>query len=280
MIDKFSIGEMAKLHDIPVKTLRFYDEIGLFKPMTVNRDSGYRYYSTEQFEQLNTIQYLKYLGVPLKEIKLHLESRDIDHFLQLLKKQQEATVNKIIDLQIISNRVAKRIDELEKALKIEDIDLVTINHLPERPVLCIKEKITSRPELELSLRKLEQATRHHSSIFIGKVGLIVSQAALEKGIFDEYSSIFILPEEKIADRQAMQTLPSGDFACLYYRDTFCNSGRHYQTLLDYIASHGYVVAGDAVERVIIDQFIVRDSQKHLSEIQIPVKATLDSPVAG
>ena len=55
MQNRFSIGEMSKLMNIPVKTLRYYDEIGLFKPHEVNRHTGYRYYSTEQFEQLDTI---------------------------------------------------------------------------------------------------------------------------------------------------------------------------------------------------------------------------------
>jgi len=55
MKNRFSIGEMSILHNVPVKTLRYYDEIGLFKPIEVDSNNRYRYYSTEQFEQLNTI---------------------------------------------------------------------------------------------------------------------------------------------------------------------------------------------------------------------------------
>jgi len=89
MKNKFTIGEISKLHNIPVKTLRYYDEIGLFKPIEINEKTGYRYYSIEQFEHLNTINYLKYLGIPLKEIKEHLDRRNIDLFLDLLKKQKK-----------------------------------------------------------------------------------------------------------------------------------------------------------------------------------------------
>ena len=55
MKDLFTIGEMSKLFNINIKTLRYYDEIDLFKPIIIDRTNNYRYYSTEQFEQLNTI---------------------------------------------------------------------------------------------------------------------------------------------------------------------------------------------------------------------------------
>ena len=91
MQNRFSIGEMSRLMNVPIKTLRYYDEIGLFKPGEVNPQNGYRYYSTEQFEQLDIIKYLKFLGVPLSEIRTHFAHRQVDYFLQLLKKQENLT---------------------------------------------------------------------------------------------------------------------------------------------------------------------------------------------
>ncbi|WP_276527243.1 MerR family transcriptional regulator [Brevibacillus reuszeri] len=55
----FLIGEISKLFQMDVRTLRYYDEIDLFKPTHVDERTGYRYYTIEQFEQLNTILYLK-----------------------------------------------------------------------------------------------------------------------------------------------------------------------------------------------------------------------------
>ena len=56
----FTIGEMAKLFGINAKTLRYYDEIGLIRPEHTDPMTGYRYYSTGQFERLNTIKYLEH----------------------------------------------------------------------------------------------------------------------------------------------------------------------------------------------------------------------------
>ena len=56
MKDLFTIGEIAKLFEINIRTLRYYDEINLLKPERIDPNSKYRYYSTKQFERLNTIK--------------------------------------------------------------------------------------------------------------------------------------------------------------------------------------------------------------------------------
>ena len=69
MKEFFSIGEVSKLFDINKKTLRYYDEIDLFKPSFVNKENKYRYYTLDQFQHLETIKYLKELGLSLEKIK-------------------------------------------------------------------------------------------------------------------------------------------------------------------------------------------------------------------
>lgn len=44
----YQIGEISKLCNIPIKTLRYYNEIGLLIPEKTDLDSGYRYYSHKQ----------------------------------------------------------------------------------------------------------------------------------------------------------------------------------------------------------------------------------------
>lgn len=43
----FKIGDFSMLSKVPVKTLRYYDQIDLLKPKQIDQDSGYRYYSAE-----------------------------------------------------------------------------------------------------------------------------------------------------------------------------------------------------------------------------------------
>jgi len=273
MDNGFSIGEISKLYGVPEPTLRYYDKIGLFKPIAVNEVNGYRHYSAEQFEQLNIIQYLKYLGIPLKEMKKHFEDRDENKFLQLLKHCKELNERKLSELTIAQNRFNQRIEELEKTLNIEDVGVARIRRLAPRSILCIRGQINNRPELEISLKSLERTTKTKSSLFIGRVGVSIAQEHLEERDFSNYSAISIFPEEVIDREQSVVTLADGDYACIYCRKTLFESTEYYDKLLDYIDTQGYVVAGDSVERLIIDQFITKDRQKYLSEIQIPIRKT-------
>ncbi len=67
-IKLFSIGDVAKLFHLSVSSLRHYEAAGLLQPEWVDPQTGYRYYSTRQFEVLNTIRYLRALDMPLPEI--------------------------------------------------------------------------------------------------------------------------------------------------------------------------------------------------------------------
>ena len=64
----FQIGDVARLFHISVGSLSYYEQAGLLKPQYVDPDTGYRYYSSEQFEVLNTIRYLRAIDMPLAEI--------------------------------------------------------------------------------------------------------------------------------------------------------------------------------------------------------------------
>lgn len=267
----FSIGEMSKLHHTTIQTLRYYDEIGLFVPSHVDEKSGYRYYSTEQFEQLNTIHYLKDLGFSLKEIKAHLEHRSIDGFLDLLQKQQNNTEVKIRELQRVRAKFEHRMNEIVQARKINRLGVVTIRECKERKILKLKENITSEPSLEVALRRLENMSPARSSIFIGGVGLTIDKEQVKNHRFDEYNSIFILCEDHITDHERAAVFPEGTYACIYFRGDRSASPDYYKILLDGIHKKRLQIAGDSIERTLIDDSISRNPEDHLTEIQIPVK---------
>lgn len=61
------IGDFSKLSRVSIKALRFYDEMGLLKPISVDRFSGYRFYEYNQLPRLHRILALKDLGFSLEE---------------------------------------------------------------------------------------------------------------------------------------------------------------------------------------------------------------------
>lgn len=115
-----TINEIAKLTGITVRTLHYYDEIGLFKPSDTSQ-SGYRLYSDIDIEMLQQILFLKEIGLGLKQIKEIINSTDFDkktalkkhkEILMLKKKRIESLI-RLVDskLEGISNLSFSEFDE-------------------------------------------------------------------------------------------------------------------------------------------------------------------------
>ncbi len=71
-----TIGEFARLSHLSLKALRLYDSMGLLKPASVDRDSGYRYYLPAQAAKARLIGLLRRLEMPLERIAQTLELED------------------------------------------------------------------------------------------------------------------------------------------------------------------------------------------------------------
>ena len=64
-----SIGQIGKLNNLSVQTLRHYEKVGILKPSYINKESGYRYYSMKDFNTIDLIKQCKAMGLSLEEIK-------------------------------------------------------------------------------------------------------------------------------------------------------------------------------------------------------------------
>lgn len=82
----FKISEFSRLSKVSLKTLRYYDQIGMLKPRKVDYDTGYRYYSADQLLELNRIFLYKELGFTLPQIiQLLREDITLEHIQGMFK---------------------------------------------------------------------------------------------------------------------------------------------------------------------------------------------------
>lgn len=278
MKDLFTIGEMAELFDMNIRTLRYYDEIGILRPEETNPDTGYRYYSTRQFERLNTIKYLRVLGMPLKKIALFFENRDVETLRLLLMEQQQETREKMEALRQIERKLESRLESLNDALTapVEKIQEVWLG---ERQIAFLDEKISLGEDLEYPIRRLERTNMLESVMFLGKVGVSISAANLKKRQFGQFSGIFVFLEEGDRYCGKRQCLPAGKYITVRFCGTHEGGAAYYDQLLHYAASRGYTLAGDSVEVTLIDAGFTNDVDKYVTEIQLPVGKiiALDKP---
>ena len=88
------ISELAKLTGVSIRTLHYYDEIGLLKPAFVNEQNGYRDYDEKSLERMAEILFYRELDFPLKSILQILSSPDYDKTLAIRRQKELLTLKK------------------------------------------------------------------------------------------------------------------------------------------------------------------------------------------
>lgn len=89
-MDRLTIGQMSKINNVSEQTLRYYDKIGILKPIEIDKFTGYRYYSIKQCARLDMIQYLKSLGMQLKDIEVQLKTYDTKLIKSFLEEKSRS----------------------------------------------------------------------------------------------------------------------------------------------------------------------------------------------
>ncbi len=102
---QYTTGELAKLCDVTVRTVQFYDAKGLLVPSALT-DGGRRLYSEDDARRMHAICFFKDLGFSLKDISGLLESDDTEKVLKMLVDNQEEALRRSIDAD------RKRLDRL------------------------------------------------------------------------------------------------------------------------------------------------------------------------
>ena len=100
----FSIGKIAKLKNISIKALRYYDEIGIFTPAYINPLTNYRYYTMEQLPMLDAVNLCLQLGIPLKTLPTYVKG-DFFDFSALLSDTRKLAEEKIHGIQLALDKI-------------------------------------------------------------------------------------------------------------------------------------------------------------------------------
>src|SRR6476659_4724541 len=119
------IGEFSKLVQVPVPTLRYYDQVGLLKPIEVDRFTGYRYYSASQLPRLHRILALKGLGFSLEQIGAVLaEGLTPEQMRGMLRLRHDQISQQLIDVQNQLVEVEVRLQPIEREQQTLAYDVI------------------------------------------------------------------------------------------------------------------------------------------------------------
>lgn len=171
-----TVKEVSQLTGISIRTLRYYDEIGLLKPARIS-ENQYRLYDDKALEKLQEIMFFKEMDIPLETIKKLLENPELDRkeillFQKALLERKRNRLNGIIEL---IEDVREGVNTMSfEAFSEDDIERIvehTIENIKPEQLQDFIQKFGSIEGLSSALKnelKDEETEAHLIKLYGGK----------------------------------------------------------------------------------------------------------------
>lgn len=207
-----TVKELSKLTGISVRTLHYYDEIGLFLP-TEKSEAGYRLYDDKALEILQQILFFREFDIPLKDIKAVMENPELEKN-EILKMQRNMLIKKKERIE----KLIKTIDDILKGDNNMDFTIFNKTELEEMfqnmielmpddiKNLSIKEfgSIEEWKKHYIEVSSSEEMQKSYGKVvewFGGKDKFMeISQKPISKEVAISYTKILDSILQKLADK--------------------------------------------------------------------------------
>ena len=240
------IGDFSKLSRVSVKTLRFYDEMGLLKPVEVDRFTGYRLYEYRQLSVLNRILALKELGFSLEEIgRLLDDGLSVEQMRGMLKLRETETRQRVQEEAERLQRVEALLRQIEQEDGMSKYDVV-MKSVEAIKVASVRDMIPSPPEQGGLWGELEgylamQRVHPNGPCF----SLYYNDET--RGDWDVEVCEPITGDLTESKRVKVQTLPAATLACTIHHGPFVTIPEAYAAVGKWIETNGCRITGPCRE---------------------------------
>lgn len=202
-----TISQVAELAGISIRTLQYYDEIGLLKPSELTQ-SGYRLYNDEALQKLQQILFFKELGFKLKDIREILEKPDFDR-IAAFKKQKELLLLKRNRTDRLI-QLLSRLEKGEQCMSFKEFDLSDYISALENFKSNQTEEIIkywgSIENYDLFIQKIKDDETNLAKIAIKQFGSVEKYTEAMKYNLEHFSEIM----EKQLSEEAKETAKQSD----------------------------------------------------------------------
>jgi DNA-binding transcriptional MerR regulator len=238
MTARYRIGEFAALSGVSAKTLRFYDEIGLLRPASIDPRTRYRSYVPQQLEELASILALKELGVPLAEVRHFTgkpgSSKDRREMLDDLKTTLELSIQTANQSLAWVKAALKELDSSSRPIP------VVVKRRPPALVASIRSRLNSYAEIAGLEKELTAALPGHA---VGDLRGVLWHCCADSGVLE--GEAFVGLKERVAARSLydLKQLPAATLACAYSDWDDERSEETYRAIGKWMNVRGYRLAG-------------------------------------
>lgn len=125
----YSSGEFARMAQVSIRTIRFYDKQNILKPSYVT-PTGARFYTDSDFARLQQILLLKYLGFSLDDIReMTINDTDYHFLLNALILQKKLIQDRIEQMQLVESAIEKTVSAIRQDHQVDWSQMLDLIHL-------------------------------------------------------------------------------------------------------------------------------------------------------
>ncbi len=267
----YTVKEFSKLTGVSSDTLRYYDKIGLFSPSKRDANTGYRYYTLNEFEKIGEIQTLQQLGLSLEEIKDFMSDKTFLSSYKLLKKQYEHICAQINELKCLKTYLGEKLTHIDNIISGKLSEDISIKYFPERIGYCSNKNCSDYSMIKSESAKIIE--KYDKNLFISSsYALYLPKEQMLDGTYKENFYCVILDIKKDENTPFKKIIfPAGEYAVCRYAGTSFERNDTVEKLLGFIESNGYEVAAQALQLCIIDENLTNIDSEKINELQIAIK---------
>jgi effector-binding domain-containing protein len=242
------IGDFSKLSRVPVKTLRYYDEMGLLKPVEVDAFTGYRLYEYSQLPVLNRILALKELGFSLEEIgRLLDDDLSVEQMRGMLRLREAGARQRVLQESERLERIEARLRQIEQEKIMSRYDVV-IKSADEIKIASVREVVPTPPDQGRLWQELGGYLTLNRIRPSGACFTLYHDDEFKERDWDVEVCEQIDVDLTESKRIKVRSLPAIDsLACTIHHGPFTTIGEAYNALGQWITDNGYRITGPCRE---------------------------------
>lgn len=263
------IGEFARLIDLPVRTVRYYGDVGLLPPSSVDPASGYRRYTVDQVERGRRLIALKASGLSLEEIRLVLDDHPTTaQFRTLLESKVVELAAEADRLDEQLQRAKAQLEQLERRME-HPMANVEIKRSERKTIAYIRQQIGGIQEIGPMFPRLFESVDPADAV--GPACNVYHHFADDGSSIDIEAALPVSDDYKPAGEAKIRVIEPTEVACLTHKGAFNRLHEAHAELLGWIDANGYKVAGPSYEwNIVCTPPVTQDNESYVTDIEVEV----------
>ena len=264
MKEFYTIQEFAQLSGVEASTLRYWDEIGIFSPITRNPENNYRYYTAVQLLALNFVTVLSDLDFPLKAIADLRQERDPEKLMRMLDKQEMQMDMEMRRLRMRYSIIHARRELLNYGMRVDETE-ISVGYRACMPIVLWPSNTYREGDtfIEPLADFIQDAESHHVNLSFPVGGRFDSMALLAEAP-DRPQHFFSI------DPVGMQAREEGEYLIGYGRGYYGEMGSLPERMLAFAEENNISLAGPAYAIYLLEETSVQNNDDYLVELSASI----------